>query len=111
MADDDDSKTEDASSHKLDEARLRGQVAQSREVTNLFAMSGGAGALLIFGPHISAAMQQAMQVFFQRAGTMRIDGTAVAVMLSTLNDIGMALLPAFGLMVAAGLAGTVLQSG
>ncbi|MDB5406531.1 MAG: flagellar biosynthesis protein FlhB [Rhodospirillales bacterium] len=111
MADDDDSKTEDASSHKLDEARLRGQVAQSREVTNLFAMSGGAGALLIFGPHISTAMQQSMQMFFQRAGTMRIDGTAVAVMLSTMNDIAMALLPAFALMIAAGLAGTVLQSG
>jgi flagellar biosynthetic protein FlhB len=111
MADDDDSKTEDASSHKLDEARQKGQVAQSREVTNWFAMSGGAGALLIFGPHIAASMRQAMEIFFQRAGTMRIDGTAVAVMLAILNDIAIALLPAFLLMIAAGVAGTVLQSG
>ena len=111
MADDDDSKTEEASSHKLDEARQKGQVATSREVTNWFAMSGGAGALLIFGPHISAAMQRSMEVFFQRAGTMRIDGAAVAVMLATLNDIAMAVLPAFALMMIAGLAGTMLQNG
>jgi flagellar biosynthetic protein FlhB len=108
---DDDSKTEDASSHKLDEARLKGQVASSREVTNWFAMSGGAGALLIFGPHISAVMRESMEVFLRRAGTMRIDGTAVAMMLQTLSDIGTAMVPAFVLMIAAGMAGTVLQNG
>jgi flagellar biosynthetic protein FlhB len=111
MAEDQESKTEDASSHKLDEARQKGQVAQSREVTNWFAMSGGAGALLIFGPHISASMRQSMEVFFQRAGSMRIDGTAGGVILATLNDFAVALLPAFALMIAAGLAGTMLQNG
>jgi flagellar biosynthetic protein FlhB len=111
MADDDDSKTEDASSHKLDEARQSGQIAQSREVTHWFAMSGGAGALLIFGPHIATTMRQSMELFFQRAGSMRIDGSTTAVISATLQEIGTAMLPAFGLMIAAGLAGTVLQNG
>ena len=36
MAEDDDSKTEDPSSRKLEEARQKGQVVMSREVASWF---------------------------------------------------------------------------
>jgi flagellar biosynthetic protein FlhB len=113
MADDSDDsqKTEDPSWRKLDEARQRGQVAQSREVSNWFVMTGGVLALMIFAPRIAAAMQHLMLGLVEQAGTLRLDGAFFDSLRSALVELALALLPAFAVMMVMGAAGTVLQTG
>jgi flagellar biosynthetic protein FlhB len=108
---DDSQKTEDASSRKLDEARKKGQVPQSREVTNWFVISGSALSMLIFAPGIAGALQHTMARFIGGAPEMRLDSTGVAAILDSLGDVGLAVLPLLGLMMVAGIAGVVLQTG
>lgn len=108
---DDSQKTEDPSSKKLDDARDKGQVAQSREVTNWFVMAGSTASLLIFGPGIVSAMRETMAMFFERSADMRIDESFAPTMLSVLARIAAATAPAFAVMMACGLAGSMLQNG
>ena len=46
---DDSQKTEDPTSRRLDEARKRGQVANSREVNNLLMLGVFSLSVLLFG--------------------------------------------------------------
>ena len=111
MAEDDSQKTEEPSWRKLDEARKQGQVVQSREVSNWFVMSGGAAALLIFAPHIAGALRQMLVLFLERAGQMRVDAGFAATLHDALFHVAVAVAPALGLMMLAGLAGPLLQHG
>src|SRR5258708_33239898 len=113
MAEDTDSsqKTEEPSFRKLDEARQKGQVAQSREVTNWLIVSGSALSMLLFAPQIGGAMQRAMLRFVEQSGALRVDGAFHAAMLDTLADVARAVAPAFLVMMAAGLAGPLMQHG
>jgi flagellar biosynthesis protein FlhB len=113
MADDtdDSQKTEEPSWRKLDEARSKGQVPQSREVTNWFVIMGSTLSMVLFAPGIAGAMRQAMMRFFEHSGDMRLDGTFRAVVLGTIGDIAVALIPALLLVMAMGLAAPVLQTG
>jgi flagellar biosynthesis protein FlhB len=108
---DDSQKTEEPSWRKLDEARQKGQVPQSREVANWFVISGAAAAMLIFAPRLGAAMQQVTARFVEQAGTLRLDGTAGAAILDSLGEIGLAVAAPLALMMATGVAGTMLQTG
>jgi flagellar biosynthetic protein FlhB len=113
MADDSDDsqKTEEPSWRKLDEARQKGQVPQSREVTNWFVMSGSALSMLIFAPKIADAIRHIMIRFIEQAPTMRLDGAGGAAIFDSLSEVGRAVAPALVLMMAAGGAGVVLQTG
>src|SRR5258708_28273455 len=96
---DDSQKTEDASFRKLDEARKKGQVPQSREVTNWFVISGAAASMMIFAPAIGAAMQRTMARFVEQAPVMRLDGAARAAIYASLGDVAAALAPPLRLMI------------
>ncbi len=113
MADDtdDSQKTEEPSWRKLDEARSKGQVPQSREVTNWFVIIGSTASMVLFAPQIALSMQRAMARFIEQSAEMRLDGAFRAVALGTLGEVGWALTPAFLVMMAVGLAGPVLQTG
>ncbi|MBV9521943.1 MAG: flagellar biosynthesis protein FlhB [Alphaproteobacteria bacterium] len=112
MAEDDSQKTEEPSWRKLDEARSKGQVAQSREVTNWFALTGMAASTLIAVPPLAAALQRAMQRFVAQSGSLRLDGSAFAgAILQTLADLLPAVALPIGIMLAAGLAAPLLQTG
>src|SRR6185437_6530216 len=113
MADDtdDSQKTEEPSWRKLDEARSKGQVPQSREVTNWFVIMGSTLSMVLFAPGIAGAMRHAMMRFFEHSGDMRLDGTFRAVVLGTIGDIAVALIPALLFIMAMGLAAPVLQTG
>jgi flagellar biosynthetic protein FlhB len=112
MSDDDASqKTEEPSWRKLDEARDKGQVPQSREVTSWFVVIGATASMMLYASQISETMQHAMYRFFERAGEMRLDGTFREALLGTVGEIAASLAPAFLIMMAAGLAGPLLQTG
>jgi flagellar biosynthesis protein FlhB len=112
MADDDASqKTEEPSWRKLDEARSKGQVPQSREVTSWFVVIGGTASLLLYAPNIADTMQRAMFRFFEQSASMRLDGTFHQAIMSTIAEVAISLAPAFLIMMGAGLAGPLLQTG
>jgi flagellar biosynthetic protein FlhB len=112
MSDDDASqKTEEPSWRKLDEAREKGQVPQSREVTSWFVVIGATASMMLYASKISGTMQDAMFRFFEQAGEMRLDGTFRDALLGTIGEIAASLAPAFLIMIGAGLAGPLLQTG
>src|SRR5450432_1615669 len=112
MSDDDASqKTEEPSWRKLDEARSKGQVPQSREVTSWFVVIGATAGMMLYAPQISDTMQRAMFRFFEQAAAMRLDGTFREAILSTITEVALSLAPALLIMMAAGLAGPLLQTG
>jgi flagellar biosynthesis protein FlhB len=113
MADDtdDSQKTEEPSWRKLDEARSKGQVPQSREVTSWFVIIGSTASMVLFATPIAVAMQRTMTRFLEQSAVLRLDEAFRDVALATFNEVAVALVPALLLMMAAGLAGPVLQTG
>src|SRR5258708_37343036 len=112
MADDDASqKTEEPSWRKLDEARSKGQVPQSREVTSWFVVTGGTASMMLYAPNVADTMQRAMFRFFEQSASMRLDGAFHQAIVSTISEVAISLAPAFLIMMGAGLAGPMLQTG
>jgi flagellar biosynthesis protein FlhB len=62
---DDSQKTEDPTSRRLDEARDRGQVANSREVNNLLMLGVFSLSVLLFGGTAASALYQASIPFIE----------------------------------------------
>lgn len=62
---DDSQKTEDPTSRRLDEARKRGQVANSREVNNLLMLGVFAMSILLFGGTAAGAIYKATMPFIE----------------------------------------------
>ena len=108
---DDSQKTEEPSWRKLDEARQKGQVPQSREVTSWFVIFGAAISLFIFAPGIGLAIRHTMTRFIEQAPVMHIDGTGGAAIFASLAEVARAVVPPLALMMVAGIAGVVLQTG
>lgn len=59
--DDAQEKTERASPKRLQDAREKGQIARSRELTTMFVLLGGVAALKLSGTHLVAGMSAIMQ--------------------------------------------------
>jgi flagellar biosynthetic protein FlhB len=113
MSDDTDNsqKTEEPSWRKLDEARSKGQVPQSREVTNWFIVLGATASIVLFAPRIATAMQSAMFRFIEQSAQLRLEGSFREAILGTMSEVAVAMTPAFLILMAAGLAGPMLQTG
>ncbi len=62
---DDSQKTEDPTSRRLDEARNRGQVANSREVNNLLMLGVFSLSVLLFGGSAAGAIYKATMPFIE----------------------------------------------
>ena len=62
---DDSQKTEDPTSRRLDEARKRGQVANSREINNLLMLGVFSLSVLLFGGGAAGALHKASMPFIE----------------------------------------------
>jgi flagellar biosynthetic protein FlhB len=113
MADEteDSSKTEDASSRKLEEARAKGQVVHSREVTNWFAMLSIAAVVIFIAPPTVRSLAGALLKYIERPDQMRVDEALGEALLGTLGDVALALVIPLGLALLAGVGATVAQNG
>ena len=60
MSDDPESKTEEASSRKLEEARNKGDVAKSPDVGAWLSLAAGCGVVLTLGSGFSDTLTQAL---------------------------------------------------
>ncbi|MEQ8231933.1 MAG: flagellar biosynthesis protein FlhB [Gammaproteobacteria bacterium] len=66
MAEHDDAqeRTEQPSQKRLDDARQKGQIARSRELTTMVVLLGGAGALYLSAGHMMSGIGHVMQASF-----------------------------------------------
>ncbi len=105
-------RTEEPSQRRLQEARERGQIPRSRELTNFATMIGGSAALVAIGGSLTARLSQMMRRGLSiDANTLRNTDSMAA----SLGDAGvsavLALLPVFGALVALVLLASVLLGG
>jgi flagellar biosynthesis protein FlhB len=97
-------RTEEPSQRRLQEARERGQVPRSRELTNFATMIGGSVALITMGSFLAGRMSRLMGQFMA-IDPRRLDDPQS--MMSSLGEAAMIALPAV-LPIFATLIGLVL---
>ncbi len=109
---DDAQKTEEPTPRKLEEARKKGQVANSREVNHWFLILAGAVAFMAFAPSMSKDLVSSMSRFITEPDLFVADRAGFGRALSDLGgDVLMAMLPFMAvLLIAAFLAG-IVQTG
>lgn len=113
MADDvdDSQKTEEPSQRRLAKARDKGQVVQSREINNWF-MIGTALLLMVFlGPSTARSIGAALLRYVEAPQTLAVDGALWPAVGRTLAAVGGALLLPMALLLAAAVAGALVQTG
>jgi flagellar biosynthesis protein FlhB len=105
-------RTEEPSQRRLEEARKRGQVPRSRELTNFATMIGGSATLVASGGALTARLSQMV-----RSG-LSIDPQSLfdsSTMLSSLGSACMSalavLLPIFGMVIGLVLLASVSMGG
>jgi flagellar biosynthetic protein FlhB len=113
MADDQDKsqQTEEPTAKRLEQAHESGDVVKSPEVTTFILLGGGTLAIAMFGKYTAMELARSLSLFIQQPETMSVDGAGLAaIMRALLPQIALALAPFFAVMIAAGLAGHMLQS-
>ena len=70
---DDSQKTEDPTSRRLDEARKRGQVANSREINNLLMLGVFSLSVLLFGGGAAGALYKMSMPFIESPDLISAD--------------------------------------
>jgi flagellar biosynthesis protein FlhB len=108
---DDGQKTEDPSARKLQRARSQGQVAHSREINTWFMLAAGAGVILFLGPALARSVALELAAFADPARFLAEDGVKWNAVLTPLRHIGTALLVPAVVVMAAALAGNLVQNG
>jgi flagellar biosynthetic protein FlhB len=108
---DDAQKTEDPSQRRLQRAREEGRIAQSREINTWF-MLGASGIVLIFiAPTSAAALAQTLAAFVQPQRFLSGDDVAWDAVAATLEHALVALALPLALLLAVGVAGSLVQTG
>jgi flagellar biosynthetic protein FlhB len=113
MADDQDKsqQTEEPTAKRLEQAHEQGDVVKSPELTTFILLGGGTLAVAMFGKYTAMSLARTLTLFIQQPDAMSVDGASLAAMLRLLlPQIALALGPFFAVMIAAGLAGHVIQS-
>ncbi len=113
MADDQDTsqQTEEPTAKRLEQAREHGDVVKSAELTTFILLGGGTLAIAMFGKYAAVSLARSLSLFLEQPDTMSVDGAGLAAMARLLlPKIAMTIAPFFAVMIAAGLAGHLLQS-
>src|ERR1700727_414686 len=105
-------RTEEPSARRLQEARERGQLPRSRELTNFATMIGGSAALVAIGGTVASRLEQMMR------HSLSIDGSALRSTDSMTEALGRAcmsaltaILPIFGTLIVMVLLASVALGG
>jgi flagellar biosynthetic protein FlhB len=113
MADDRDQSqaTEQPTAKRLEQARESGDVVKSTEVSAFVLLAGGTLAIMMFGHSTAIGIAKLLTAFLEQPEEMSVDGAGLTAMLrGTLYHLALVLAPFAGVMVAAALAGHVLQA-
>ncbi len=111
-SEDESSKTEEPTSRKLQQARERGQVAQSQDLQIWASLGAGVMVLALVVPSAARHLVVSAQRFFEQPEQMSLDleGVRAAVM-QVVIDVALMLAPALALLAAAGIVCGIAQVG
>ena len=104
-----DSKTEDPSQKKLDDAHKKGDVAKSQEVTTWFMLLGSGIVFAMLSPWISSQLSQSLSLIMMNADQFDVEGAGFADFFNGMAFaiIGVVVVPLLVLMVCGILANLV----
>ena len=114
MADDRDNsqKTEEPTQRRLEDARKRGDFANSREIGHGFIMLAGTLVIVMLGPAIGRDLFRLLRTFVEKPALIRIDRLSLnALSQDTLMHVGAIMLLPMLLMVAFAIASGLAQHG
>jgi flagellar biosynthetic protein FlhB len=112
MSDDRESKTEEPTGKRLEDARAKGQVAQSREFSHLVMISMVLVVLVMFGPPMARELGVSLRRFIELPHQMRIDGDNFHfIMVDMTGELAAVLAVPLLLLMVAAFAPSVLQNG
>jgi flagellar biosynthesis protein FlhB len=105
-------RTEEPSQRRLQEARERGQLPRSRELTNFATMIGGSAALVAIGGTVAAHLSQMMRRSLTiDANSLRTTDSMTASLGEACVGAVTALLPVFGALICMVLLASVALGG
>ncbi len=114
MAEDQDEsqKTEEPTHKKIQDARQKGDVANSREVSNFFMLLSGTLAVALWLPSGAVSLQRELSRFLAAPHEIRVDATSLQLLLSdVLLGTGKILLIPLLLFMLAALTSGIVQNG
>ncbi|WP_366656451.1 flagellar biosynthesis protein FlhB [Fodinicurvata sp. EGI_FJ10296] len=109
---DEASKTEEPTPKKLEDAKKKGQVAQSQEVKHFFVLFGGLLFILIFGPSVAGQLTSRFGTHIENVHHIPLDPSALGNLFrAIMGDVLLILMvPTIIIMVCA-LLGGLVQNG
>ena len=111
-APDRESKTEEATPRKLDQARQKGDVAKTMDLASFATLSASAGVVLMAGGWLSRNMAVQLRPFIAQPDQMVVEGRGgVELLRHALMAGGPALLFVMAATALAGVSANVVQSG
>lgn len=109
---DDSQKTEDPTPKRREEARKKGQVVTSKEITHWFMVFGASMSVLVASTFYVPKFAQILLHFFERSDVISADAASLHVFYGrVIKEVGMVLLIPLGIMFAAAFIGNVIQNG
>lgn len=108
---DDSSKTEEPSQHKLNEARKKGQIPSSREVNHFFMLLAFAFVVVGLGPSLSEETTFLLAPFITHPDTLEVSGLAFEIQMQELMiNVGILLLLPMFLFIIAAITPNIVQN-
>jgi flagellar biosynthesis protein FlhB len=105
-------RTEEPSARRLQEARERGQLPRSRELTNFATMIGGSAVLVAIGGSLAARLSQLMRRgLLIDSNSLRGTDSMTASLGDACTSALIALLPVFGVLIGLVLLASVVLGG
>ncbi len=109
---DDSQKTEEPTQRRLEEARKKGQVAKSQEVTHWFMILAAALLIGVFGASFTKGIASSLYRFVEQPHSIRLDGGLLReVLFETMGELGLAVLAPVVVIVLAALISGFIQNG
>jgi len=103
-------KTEDPTSKKLEDALKKGDVVKSIEINNWFVMVGGALAIAMMGSSMAGDLMGSLKVFLAAPEAISMDRNNLRMVWFDVGGMMLkALLVPLGILIIAAIAGNVLQ--
>jgi len=108
----DQEKTEPATPKRRQEARKKGQVAQSKEIPSVLVLLGSLGFFFFGGANMLKSLSELMKRSFVQIGTPHLHEAGIySFLLGVLAQLSTILMPLILVLLVAGLAANYLQVG
>jgi flagellar biosynthetic protein FlhB len=105
-------KTEQATPKRREEARKKGQVASSREISSVFVLFSSLMVFFFLGSHMHSKLIEMMRWLFQSCCSIELNVSSImSLFVNVLKFFGVIMAPLMLVVLAAGIAGNCLQVG